>query len=199
MEKAKTFTTIHNLTPKLPAKNEVRKSRTYAFVFDLYCIVLLTNFICFTWMSFVNGFITNMALTHRDVAKTLFSGSYNLSLAIVYTSYFFFSYYLNNGKTLGKMLFKLQVYGNGNRNGELSAKEAFTRSVGYLFCNLLSFIPFVTIYFRKDMKSIADYISKTHVLREDEAAILDSLEEKPMAQVELFPEDPVAHRLSKIA
>jgi len=190
---------IENLTQKLPKKKELRKSRTYAFILDLYAIVLLTNFICFSWMTFVNKFISNMALTDRSMSKLLFSGTYNLSLAIIFTSYFFFSYYLADGRTIGKMLFKLKVCANHDRKRTLSAKESLSRSVGYLFCNFLFFIPFVTIYFRKDSKSIADYISNTHVLRDDEIAVLESLEEKPMAQVEMFPEDPVSHRISKIS
>lgn len=198
MEKIKAVSHIENLTPKLPSQKELRKSRTYAFIVDLYAIVIFTNFVCFTWMAFINKYISNLAISNKSMAKLIFSGSYNLSLAIIFTSYFFFSYYLAQGRTLGKMLFKLKVCASHDRNRDLTAWEALTRSVGYLFCNFLFFLPFATVYLRKDSKSIADFISNTYVLREDEMAILDSLEEKPISQIELFPEDPVAHRISKV-
>ncbi|OIQ18986.1 MAG: hypothetical protein BM556_06795 [Bacteriovorax sp. MedPE-SWde] len=198
MENLKLVSHIEHLTQKLPKNKEVRKSRTYAFITDLYCIVFLNKFVSFAWMTFVNKYISNIALGNKGAAKTLFTGTSNLSLAIIYTSYFFFFYYLAEGRTIGKMLFKLKVYANHERSRSLSAKESFTRSIGYLFCNFLFFIPFATIYFRKDSKSIADYISGTYVLRDDELIILDSLEERPVSQIELFPEDPVSNRISKV-
>ena len=97
------------------------------------------------------------------------------------------------------MLFKLKVCAKNDRSRDLTFIEAFSRSAGYLFCNYLFFIPFALVYIRKDAKGIHDYISSTYVLREDEIALLESLEESPTdSQISLFPEDPVSNRISKV-
>lgn len=202
MAQLKIATHIDHLTPKLPERKQVLKSRTYAFVVDLYAIVFFNKFLTLTWITFVNKFIGNIALTHKSEASNLFSGISNLAMPVVFAGYFFFFYYLNNGRTIGKLLFKLKVCAKNNRERELTAMESFSRAIGYLFCNYLFFLPFALVYLRKDGKSIHDFISSTYVLREDEMAILDSLEENSKIeahkQEELFPEDPVSSRISKI-
>ncbi len=202
MERVRLVTEIENFTPKMPERKKILKKRMYAFILDLYAIVFLNKFMVYAWLGFVNSYISNISLFSSKSSGLVNSGATNLSLPIVYTAYFFFFYYLGEGRTLGKMIFKLRVYSNGHRKEELSAKECFSRSIGYLMCNYLFFVPFALVYLKKDMKSIGDYISGTTVLTDEEYAIMDSLEETSVPhdeQIDLFPEDPVSNRLLKIS
>ncbi|EQC45606.1 RDD family protein [Bacteriovorax sp. Seq25_V] len=202
MERVRLVTEIEHLTPKMPERKKILKKRMYAFILDLYAIVFLNKFMVFAWLGFVNSYISNISLFNSKSSSLVNSGATNLSLPIVYTAYFFFFYYLGEGRTLGKMFFKLRVYSNGHRKEELSAKECFARALGYLLCNYMFFIPFALVYLKKDMKSIGDYLSGTTVMTDEEFAIIDTLEENisPKAeQIDMFPEDPVSNRLLKIS
>ena len=201
MEKLHVVPEIKNLTPKMPSKKEVVRKRLYAFITDIYAIVILNKVLSFTWVAFINAFFINTTL-NVAMASNIISGTSKLSLGIIFLSYFTFFYYLGDGKTIGKMIFGLKVCSNHNHNKELTFMEAFSRSMGYLFCNFMWFLPFATIFLRRDAKSICDYISHTSVLTEAEMAIIENLEEhevKDTHQMEMFPEDPVSVRLRKIS
>lgn len=189
-----------NFSPSLPTRKATLKRRAYAFIVDLYAIVFINKFMAFTWNSAVNNFISNLAFGKYEAAKRLTSGIETISLPIIIASYFFFSYYLNDGRTFGKMLFNLKVYSN-NKNSQLTVLEALSRSVSYILYSYFFYLPFIINFLRKDMKSITDYVSQTTVMSDEEHSILESLEEDTSAvhQLDMFPEDPVSNRISKMA
>ena len=187
-------------TPKRPSRKEVLKSRVYAFAIDLYAIVFLARVSSLMWGYFISKHLSRIDMSNYQAYRLLVVGNINLTMPIFFTSYFFFFYYLNNGRTLGKMLMKLKVCALHDHKRELTFLEAFGRSIGYLFINYLSYVPFAINYFRKDTKGIQDFISQTIVLRHDEIAAIEANEEHTTvsAQADLpFPEDPVSHRISK--
>lgn len=187
-------------TPKRPTRKEVLKSRTYAFIIDIYAIVFLTKSVSMTWGYFINDHVSRLNLTSYSAWRNLNINTFTLTLPIFFLSYFFFFYYLNNGRSLGKMFMKLKVCAHHDHNRELTFTEAFGRSLGYLFINYLSYLPFIINYLRKDSRGIQDYISQTIVLREDEIALLEASEEPPLKKHSYdspFPEDPVSARISK--
>lgn len=189
-----------NFSPSLPTRKATLKRRAYAFIVDLYAIVFINKFMAFTWNSAVNNFISNLAFGKYEAAKRITSGIETISLPIIIASYFFFSYYLNDGRTFGKMLFNLKVYSN-NKNTQLTVLEALSRSVSYILYSYFFYLPFIINFLRKDMKSITDYVSQTTVMSDEEHSILESLEEDTSAvhQLDMFPEDPVSNRISKMA
>lgn len=189
-----------NFSPSLPTRKATLKRRAYAFIVDLYAIVFINKFMAFTWNSAVNNFISNLAFGKYEAAKRITSGIETISLPIIIASYFFFSYYLNDGRTFGKMLFNLKVYSN-NKNSQLTVLEALSRSVSYILYSYFFYLPFIINFLRKDMKSITDYVSQTTVMSDEEHSILESLEEDTSAvhQLDMFPEDPVSNRISKMA
>ncbi|MFG1516242.1 RDD family protein, partial [Halobacteriovorax sp. ZH3_bin.1] len=110
-----------------------------------------------------------------------------LSLAIMFFSYFFFSYYLGNGQTLGKAFFKLKVVRSHAVTEPLSALDCFGRSIGYVFANLLFFLPLVINFLRHDQKGVQDFISQTHVISTEEFAYALAeiqAEAEPLEEVE---------------
>lgn len=180
-----------------PSRKETLKKRCYAFITDLYAIVFINKYMAFAWSAIINNYVANTTLSNPKASKLIFNGISNLSLPIIFMGYFFFSYYLGDGRSLGKMLFGLKVYSNENRKNSLSAKECLSRSLGYLFSNYLLYIPFLTSFVRSDMKSINDFISQTTVYSDKEIAFIESLEssaanqsEDASEQIDLFPEDP---------
>lgn len=187
-----------SFSPSLPSRKETLKRRVYAFITDLYAIVFFNKFLAFCWTSAVNTYISNLALGKYSASKTLFNGVETISLPIVIVSYFFFSYFLNEGKTFGKMLFRLKVYSN-TKNQELTVMEALSRSITYILYSYFFYLPFIINFIRKDMKSVTDYVSQTTVMTDEEFAVLESLEEKSIqdSQLDMFPEDPVSHRISQ--
>ncbi len=187
-------------TQKAPSRRDVLKSRTYAFIIDIYAIVFLTKAVSMTWGYFITEHVSRLNIANYSAWRDLNVNTFTLTLPVFFISYFFFFYYLNNGKSLGKMFMKLRVCAKHDHNRELSFKEAFGRSLGYLFINYLSYLPFLINYLRKDSRGIQDYISDTIVLREDEIAIIESNEEHTHISVrddKPFPEDPVSIRISK--
>ena len=86
----------------------------------------------------------------------------------MFFSYFFFSYYLGNGQTLGKAFFKLKVGSSRNMTEQLSALDCFGRSIGYVFASLLAYLPLALNFLRQDQKGIQDFISHTHVVSIDD-------------------------------
>ncbi len=205
MENLKLLPTIeHGQTPKKPSRKNLLKSRVYAFIIDIYAIVFLAKGASIAWSMFVREYISNFSFFDSSAWAAMNVNTFALTLPIFYTAYFFFFLYLNEGRTLGKMAQKLKVCAKHDHKRELTFMEAFSRSIAYLFCNYLSYLPFLINFGRKDSMGIAELISNTVTLREDEIAIIESQEEHvpaitPENQIELFPEDPVSIRISKAA
>lgn len=205
MENIKLLPTLeHGHTPSIPPRRDLLKSRTYAFIIDIYAIVFLAKGSSMAWGMFIRDYISNFSFFDYQAWANLNVNTFSLTLPIFYTSYFFFFYYLNDGRTLGKMAYKLKVCAAHDHTRELTFMEAFSRSIAYLFCNYLSYLPFLINYLRKDSMGIAELISNTVTLREDEIALIEAQEEHHHSsdsrhQIELFPEDPVSERINKVS
>lgn len=149
-------------------RNDKLRKRSYAFICDLYIIVFANKALSFVWLSFINNYVSNISTSPRVSTFTFQSHTTNLSLAIMFFSYFFFSYYLGNGQTLGKAFFKLKVVSSRNMTEQLSALDCFGRSIGYVFASLLAYLPLALNFLRQDQKGIQDFISHTHVVSVDD-------------------------------
>lgn len=174
-------------------RNEKLRKRTYAFVIDLYAIVFANKALTFIWLSFVNNFVSNISASAKVSSLSFQANTTHLSLAMMFFSYFFFSYYLGNGQTLGKLIFNLKVVSSSDVTKQLSALDCFGRAIGYVFINLLYFLPLAINFLRQDHKGIHDFISHTHVISTDEFAYALAMAEEDMdqehPQISLFDED----------
>lgn len=88
-------------------------------------------------------------------------------ISVVFFGYFFLSYYMGNGKTPGKILFRLRVVPTDNPTNLLTITESFKRTVGYFFCYITGFVLFALPYFNKNRDGIPDLFSSSHVLTEE--------------------------------
>lgn len=84
---------------------------------------------------------------------------------IVYVSYFFFMTKLNEGQTLGKMLFKIQVV---NQHFEpLSWRAAFFREVVGRYIQKVFYLLYLVPLLTPRKESIADLIAQTFVVKSE--------------------------------
>lgn len=150
-------------------QNHTLKKRVYAFCVDLYIIVGIKLMVTFAYTSFFKSFF--FQLPHRK-QQDLLDGLMVVDLSItpiIFFSYFLVSYYSGEGKSLGKIFFKLTVAKNELSKDYLPTfKQAVLRTVGYMTCYLslgtLFFLPF----FRKDRRGIPDMFSGTQVYTDHE-------------------------------
>ncbi len=88
-------------------------------------------------------------------------------ISVVFFGYFFLSYYMGNGKTPGKILFRLRVVPTDNPTELLSLATSFKRTVGYFFCYITGFVLFALPYFNKSREGLPDIFSSSQVLTEE--------------------------------
>ncbi len=89
----------------------------------------------------------------------------SISLLSIMFAYFSLFYFVTNGKTFGKMLLGLRVV---SLQGEITLVEAMKRSISHIFCAMTGSILFALPFMRKDDKSLADIISKTYVISDND-------------------------------
>lgn len=141
--------------------------RIYAFTIDLAVIVFLQKSLInlytfsFKQMTFFKG--TDLSSQMEHPLETLLT-------TILVISYFTLSYYLFNGQSIGKTLFKMRVLSKDHV--EMTLFESFARANGYFIClfplSILFIIPFLT----KSSRGIPDWLSRTEVVTEEFAAQL---------------------------
>ena len=93
-------------------------------------------------------------------------------ISVVFFGYFFLSFYMGNGKTPGKILFKLRVVPTNGPTELLTLNESFKRTLGYFFCYVTGFILFALPYFNKNRDGLPDLFSSSHVLTEEQYKLL---------------------------
>ena len=128
--------------------------RVKAFIIDLLVISSVRSIFIFIYLNKIRSFL------FLDILKDIHLLTSFLTI-IIFSGYFICSYYLSNGKTLGKLIFKLRV--KSQQNSELKVSECFIRSFGYLFCLLNFFFLFLIPFITRNQKGIPDYISNTYI------------------------------------
>lgn len=156
---------------KSPRKGGSLRRRTFSFFVDLFCILLTTRLLMASYISYLKTFMYLMGdksqhLLTSQMHKVEFS-----VITVVFFGYFFLSYYMGNGKTPGKILFRLRVVPSENPTSLLTFKESMKRTFGYMFCYLTGFVLFAIPYFNKERAGIPEMFSGSKVLTEEEYAI----------------------------
>ncbi len=143
-------------------KNGLIRPRIHAFLIDLMMIKLIYYGSIFCVLLFMTEL--NINWRYEDFAEI--KGKSIACLYLIFVMYFSLSFYLSNGKTVGKMFFGLKVYSlDGNK--ELSLKQSFLRSLGYGFNTIFLFLPFALVFFNKQQKSPACFFSHSYSRKEE--------------------------------
>lgn len=131
-----------------------------AFLFDLSAIMSLKSIILLQ----VKGHIfQHWALIPSKklflITSTFSSFDTFRNFLTIYFSYFFISALLANGKTLGKLIFDLEVQSLDQR--DFYFKKAFLRAAGHTICLLSGFSLYGISLFFKNLESVPDLMAKT--------------------------------------
>jgi len=148
----------------MKANQSLLRRRFNAFIVDLLVISLARSLLLYAYLEFISKFFSSAAFDINFFSNLYVLG--NFLTITLFMGYFMCCYYLGNGQTLGKLIFKLKVASQDNP--ELSISECFMRSFGYLFCYLNFFILFLIPFMTKDEKGFPDWISSTSVKGLDE-------------------------------
>lgn len=143
------------------AQSTLRR-RVNAFIVDLLLISMIRSICLYSYLSFMGKYFSAPVVDYDFFSNLFILG--NFLTIVIFMGYFICCYYMGNGKTLGKLLFKLRVQSSKTNDSNLSLNECFLRSLGYLFCYLNFFILFLVVFVTKDEKGIPDWISSTMVV-----------------------------------
>lgn len=170
--------------------NKLINKRTFAFTLDLFLIILINKAIMLTYMSTLNIVFYHLPVAvQKNLIEYLPHISFHI-LLLVFGGYFFFSYFLGEGKTPGKLLFNLKVQSLSSNDKELSFKECFLRTAGYFVCYLTGLILFAIPYFNKKGTGLPDFLSSTQVI--DETAVVPALQVVPQQDEETATTEDIA-------
>jgi uncharacterized RDD family membrane protein YckC len=138
--------------------------RLNAFCFDIVLIALLVQGINFTYINFLKTFFYLIpSHVQHELADKMGDVTLINSL-LIYFSYFSLSYYLADGQSLGKMIFRLRVQ---NKNHEApNLIQSILRPFGQILCLASNCTFFLIPFLRKDSLGITDWISGTTVVFE---------------------------------
>ena len=92
---------------------------------------------------------------------------------------------MGNGKTPGKILFRLRVVPADNPMNLLSFTESIKRTFGYMFCYLTGFVLFAIPYFNKNRSGIPDMFSNSKVLTEQEYLAYREVAKQEQSELEV--------------
>ncbi len=150
-------------------KSNLLKRRVMAFCVDLYAIVMIKIMMTLAYTSFFKAFFFQLPVLKQ---KRMVEGLMTLDLyiaPIIFFTYFFVSYFSGEGKTVGKLMFKISVVRPDLKNDYFpNMKESFARTIAYMACYMTAGLLFLLPFFRKDQKSLADLWSKTMVMNDHE-------------------------------
>lgn len=167
-----------NIVPLTNNKNEWNLSvpnsslylRGVAFIIDLLTISLIKVSIHSAYALFLNQYFAPVNNGHKTI---LLEGNIILHLSlflIIYFSYFLFTSYILNGKTLGKIAMGLKIINDDFVTNpkslihELTLQQCFKRSFGYLLCYLSFGTFFIFNFSSEDKRGLPDYISSSRTV-----------------------------------
>jgi uncharacterized RDD family membrane protein YckC len=153
---------------KSPREGGILRRRTFSFFVDLFCILLTTRLLMASYTSFLKTFMYLMGEKSQYMLTSQMHKVELSVISVVFFGYFFLSYYMGNGKTPGKTLFRLRVVPLERPTELLSLSESFKRTIGYFFCYVTGFVLFAIPFFNKKRNGIPDLFSSSQVLTEDQ-------------------------------
>lgn len=161
---------MSNLQAKLnsfggPRDRKFLWKRFYAFYIDLYIIIGIHFGLKYSYGSFLQKYIvkdSSFQTTYKIFSAESFYGP---TLLITFFSYFILSYYLLNGKSVGKYLFSIRIVSD-KENPHLSFRQVIGRTLGYFLCYATIPILLGVTAIRKNRRGIPEILSGTSAKNE---------------------------------
>lgn len=203
----KTEENIITLTPKEKTEYSIEPKsfltkRVFAFGIDLATILLIKTSLHTAYALFINQFFSPLSSYQR---ASMIQGNISLhvlSFLAIYTSYFLYTAYILEGKTLGKMTLGLRVVSesfiqnHSQQDFHISLKDSIRRSIGYLLCYLSFGTFFIFNFSSEDKRGLPDYLSSSRTVSDD---WLNKTLEKRNYEAEIITIDIHSLELSKSA
>jgi len=149
---------------------DLLRKRLYSFAFDILFIFILNKGLMSAYFKALEQYypldqrLYNQALAlYPFVQFSLFTS--------LFFGYFIWTQYTWNGKTLGAIINNIKVKEDNKKL--ISLKHICLRTLGTFICYLSGLILFIPIYFSKDNKGLSDWMSSTHIVRDEEMATLE--------------------------
>ena len=137
------------------------RKRGYALVTDLFMVGIIKKMTILSLGYFLKAFFYQLHILDQIY---LLNGMEPVNIFLTFpvmAGYFFISFSLGEGKTVGALLFKISVK---NKKGEHPTfTQALLRSMGYVLSYLSAGILFALPMIRKDKRGLGDIFSKTHI------------------------------------
>ncbi len=159
-----TLRTIEN--NKFIQKKAPLRARLYAFTIDLILITFITILINFAFISYLQTLSMGLPSEVQNFFLKSITINSTYIIALVTFGYFFVSYLLLNGKTIGKKLLKLEILNKNNQ--PLSTTQIVARATAYSLCFIINpLLLFIPLLDRLD-RGIPDFLSQTSVVQSTE-------------------------------
>jgi uncharacterized RDD family membrane protein YckC len=145
-------------------------ARFFAYITDLFCIGIIQKLLVIQYMGYMGQFYSKIpTLMKLQLSK----GSEHINwevFTLVFLTYFFFSFLLSNGKTIGNLIFGLRLVDKNSIDTrlELTPWRIAARAFTYLFNNTVFYLPFLINLVTKSNRGIEDWFSGTVTLKDEE-------------------------------
>lgn len=167
LERKSNIETINefDIKPMDIAKEKITQRRIYSFLVDFSAIMVVNTSIHTSYALFISEFY---APVNYSIKSQLISGNMGLHAGVfmlAYMTYFFYSMFVLNGQTFGKMVFKLHtiddnyIFDEQTNNRTLGVRQSLRRSFGYLTCYLSAGTFFIFSLLSEDKRGVPDYLS----------------------------------------
>ncbi len=179
--------TPHNKVEHAHGPDTHLTKRIIAFGIDLASIMIVKTSLHTAYAIFINQFFSPINGHQR---AQIIQGSlrcHALTFIAIYTSYFLYTSFILDGKTLGKMTMGLRVIDEGfiqDHNQEeyrMTFQNSIRRSIGYLMCYLSFGTFFIFNFSSEDKRGLPDYLSNSRTVSDDR---LKSMLEKKQYEAE---------------
>lgn len=159
----------HMHKPEEKPKSHLVK-RAIAFGVDLLSIAVIKTAIQTSFAIFISEFFVGLSPTYKSHLMNTPMHIHALTFIAIYLSYFIYTSYVFNGKTLGKMTMGLSIINENFLRDQdsvvssITLKQAAQRAFGYLICYLSFGTFFIFNFSTEDKRGLPDYLSSTRTV-----------------------------------
>lgn len=148
-------THIMRLKNKLKLFYRFYLKRLFAYLIDHIAIYFLSEILSILIISS----LYRLRLLGLQLSYSHWENTQHIHFLMSYLSYFFFCFYLYQGRTIGLSLVKLQVKGIGFNQPSLTLKAAMIRSISNYVSYRIYCIPFWLMVINRNNQNLSDLAS----------------------------------------
>lgn len=144
--------------------------RMIALGVDLATIFLLKTSLHGAYAIFVSNFLAPLSQGKKLQLIEGHIGIHLITFLIIYSTYFLYTTFILNGKTLGKMAMGLRVIDENyllkkeQKTYSLDLNRSFKRALGYVICYLSFGSFFIFNFSSEDKRGLPDYLSNSRTV-----------------------------------